>query len=287
MNERKPFHHKARENLCVTSALQKAIPSLVEDLNLPRDAVYRLWYELLSEYSSRKLTFDQDKLGAISGLSGLFSKGLGDVNVHGIWKEDIHRSLLWTATFFVMLESENKRSLTTAVKTTALEVPSWSWAKLHGIINFEWHSPSRSAGEMPDAVPSLHTAEIDCSCMNTGKLVLSGLSQITEPPTDSDGSSHTLLLHYQNAPGTSLDIFLDQTRIGKDSSSNMVWYLLQIGRWHGTKKSRLLFPTTDVIAGLCIRETENAGFFERLGVFCQPARKYRGGEWTRRKFTLI
>lgn len=287
LRQRSTTYQKTRDTLCVTSALQKAIPSLVEDVTLPRDVVYQLWYEILSEYTSWKLSFGQDKLGAISGFSGLFSKSLRDINEHGIWKKDIHRRLLWTATFFVTLGSMNNRSLTTAVKRTELEPPSWSWAPLHRIINFEWHSPSRSAGEMHTIVPSLHTADIDCSHMNSGKLVLPGLSQITEPQKGSEESPHGMLLQYQNAPGTFLNIYLDQTGADKGSSPNAASYLVQIGLWHGTKSTRRLFLTTDVVAGLCIRETKGAGLYERLGVFCQPVRKFRGGEWAKRTFTLI
>lgn len=59
-------------------------------------STWREWYEIIHQYSERKLTNADDSLPAISGISANFSRNL-DAGVYllGLWKGDICRGLLW------------------------------------------------------------------------------------------------------------------------------------------------------------------------------------------------
>lgn len=84
-----------------------------------------MWFRIIKNYSSRKLSFQSDKLVAISGLAQKMRHLLGeDVYIAGIWKSNLLHSLLWSA---------NKSSLKRSVEYCA---PSWSWASMNCALSF-------------------------------------------------------------------------------------------------------------------------------------------------------
>jgi hypothetical protein len=82
------------------------------------------WYSVIEEYSHRNLTFETDKLSAISGLARKIETEAGNSYIVGLWKDDLVAGLLWTA---------GSQDLSRIEKYTA---PSWSWASTMGSICF-------------------------------------------------------------------------------------------------------------------------------------------------------
>jgi hypothetical protein len=81
---------------------------------------YQRWYCIVDDYGGRKLTYASDKFPALSGLAKEFQKTLGDDYVAGLWKNDLHRGLLWQIT-----------STTTRVtRPKEYRALSWSWASI-------------------------------------------------------------------------------------------------------------------------------------------------------------
>lgn len=91
---------------------------------------YTLWYDLVSGYSCRQLTFSEDRLKAISGLADLFAQILQDQCIWGLWRQDMPAGLLWTVGATDRFER--------------LAAPSWSWASTMGELTF--HIPSTAWG---------------------------------------------------------------------------------------------------------------------------------------------
>jgi hypothetical protein len=78
------------------------------------------WFELINEYSFKKLTNQADKLVAVAGLAEDLGRIWdGSSYFAGIWAYRLHSGLLWEAR-----EPFTRRTLNTA--------PSWSWASLEG-----------------------------------------------------------------------------------------------------------------------------------------------------------
>ncbi|KAF8850629.1 HET-domain-containing protein, partial [Acephala macrosclerotiorum] len=73
------------------------------------------WYEQINSYASRLLSFESDRLLAISGLAKMFAFRTGCHYYAGIWAEDFRRGLLWN--------SEGQR-------VGWDHSPSWSWAAI-------------------------------------------------------------------------------------------------------------------------------------------------------------
>lgn len=80
-----------------------------------------IWYSIVEQYTSRRLTRATDILIAISGVATEIQRRTGLDYVHGLWKQDLCRGLAW-----------NRRpggELTGA--------PSWSWASKIGLVGFK------------------------------------------------------------------------------------------------------------------------------------------------------
>jgi hypothetical protein len=64
------------------------------------------WRTLVVQYSKRELTFETDKLVALSGCAKLFGKAFGGAYLAGIWEHDIMNGLLWEAEEFAKRPSQ-------------------------------------------------------------------------------------------------------------------------------------------------------------------------------------
>ena len=79
------------------------------------------WSVLVEEYTRRDMTFESDKLIAISGLAEVIAKRSKQTYWVGLWKETLHANLVWS------VRSTGERPPTPTA-------PSWSWASVIGAI---------------------------------------------------------------------------------------------------------------------------------------------------------
>lgn len=91
------------------------------------------WYILLESYCQRKITFEDDRLYAISGLAREIQQQTQMTYIVGLWKEDFLIGLLWS------IDCRGRRP----VKYRA---PSFSWASLD--ISASWGCDSYPAFEL-------------------------------------------------------------------------------------------------------------------------------------------
>jgi hypothetical protein len=92
-----------------------------------RNDVYTRWLRAAELYSSRNLTYEIDKLRAVSGLAAAVAAVVPkDVYLAGIWKHDLIRGLLWIAA----------PSGTGGNLDRISSIPSWSWASHYGSVIF-------------------------------------------------------------------------------------------------------------------------------------------------------
>ncbi|KAH7323883.1 heterokaryon incompatibility protein-domain-containing protein [Rhexocercosporidium sp. MPI-PUGE-AT-0058] len=94
----------------------------------------RCWNALMESYSVRKLTFETDRLPAVSGVAGVVEGRMGDgeggVYLAGLWRGHLVRGLCWSRDYGA--ESGEVPLL----KPRAYVAPSWSWASVNGAIAF-------------------------------------------------------------------------------------------------------------------------------------------------------
>ncbi|KAF1811629.1 HET-domain-containing protein [Eremomyces bilateralis CBS 781.70] len=107
-----------------SSSPEDAISSSPEDATvLPgfKDAGYTTWYDILHSYMDRKVTYNTDRLPAISAVAQEMSQILDDQYYAGIWRGDLIVGLLWCC------YSKDWSRIKPPLKYVA---PSWSWASI-------------------------------------------------------------------------------------------------------------------------------------------------------------
>lgn len=111
------------------------------------------WYSMVKQYTTRSLTFSNDVLSALTGLSNALGKQRGCSYVSGLWEEDLKIGLLW----YVVKDPEHppeedrgvgKKNIRTLRRrrpqesstichdsedsSLSVRFPSWSWASVWG-----------------------------------------------------------------------------------------------------------------------------------------------------------
>lgn len=255
------YKSRQKHAICTDNHQLKAILYAIRTFKLAPAAIYERWYLLLHQYSSRLISFDGDKLRAVDGLQSVMAAKLGDALVYGIWKRDIAIGLLWR-----MEDGTN-----VAVKRTTLSLPSWSWARYHGVVQHGWFTLIEGQFEAPG---SKGDALIDAKEMEAGRIFIFGLVREIDPAQLQAWSDEFM-------------IFLDETfDEGPPSDTRPVWQL-QIATFLPPIAMRdRLSHGEDYTLGLCIRETKEQGIFERIGVFSIEAAASKEG-WAWQNITLI
>jgi hypothetical protein len=93
-----------------------------------------LWFDFVEEYTSCNMSFQSDKLPALSGVISALQKLTGDVCLAGIWKRWFLQGLLWR------LEQPDRDkyagSRKKPQKTISWRAPTWSFASVEGVVNY-------------------------------------------------------------------------------------------------------------------------------------------------------
>jgi len=85
----------------------------------------RMWMRIVSHYTSRDLTFETDKLPALSVLAHEYQRMWNDTYYAGMWKSSLCKDLMW------FLSSVGH------TKPSTYRAPSWSWASVNGPISYQ------------------------------------------------------------------------------------------------------------------------------------------------------
>jgi hypothetical protein len=84
--------------------------------------ILRSWGDIIEAYTLGQLTFESDKLVAISGLQSIYANRIKAPYLAGLWGTDLPRQLLWTI-------------LSPAERPKVYRSPSWSWASVNGQVD--------------------------------------------------------------------------------------------------------------------------------------------------------
>jgi hypothetical protein len=94
--------------------------------------IYRIWKDLIKDYSTRSMTNEEDKLNAIAGIAAYFQEHMNDVYLAGLWTKYLLQELSW--------------KIKGAKQPSSKRAPSWSWMALDGPVSFQfdhcgWYTP--------------------------------------------------------------------------------------------------------------------------------------------------
>jgi hypothetical protein len=102
-----------------------------ESRGLPVDSSldnYTLWGSIVATYTKGALSYELDKLVALSGIAAQLQMILGDQYLAGLWRSHFADQLLWTVDY----ASTRTRKST---RTHSYTAPTWSWAAIDGEID--------------------------------------------------------------------------------------------------------------------------------------------------------
>jgi hypothetical protein len=60
-----------------------------------RDDIIQIWFRIVEDYSTRRLTNVTDKLIAISGIAREFQRHTGDDYLAGLWRAHLLECIMW------------------------------------------------------------------------------------------------------------------------------------------------------------------------------------------------
>lgn len=87
-------------------------------------AIPGIWYKIIREFTTRRLTYATDTFCALGGIARVFKESYRCGYVAGIWENDIPTGLLW------------QRVGELVGGPTEFTVPSWSWLSVKGTVMF-------------------------------------------------------------------------------------------------------------------------------------------------------
>lgn len=93
-----------------------------QELSRIREEALQLWSYIVTEYTARNITYDNDRLIAIAGIAKALSPTLQSGYIAG----------QWTFSTLALLWYPNDSTQCRRTKASTGQVPSWSWASIEG-----------------------------------------------------------------------------------------------------------------------------------------------------------
>jgi hypothetical protein len=209
------------------------------------------WHSVIYHYTRRDLTFESDRLLAISGIADKFSSVLPNEYRAGLWRFRLAHELLWESRSY---EERPQR----------YQAPSWSWASINGpVIYAAETSELRPAIEIIDVTVDLASAVAPFGAVTSGSLTVKGRLRPAQwrRGNPSDGERLRLL----GAEGRRGILAFSVVSDAVEEFSDLEWvtvFLLVVV----SKRS----PHPDTYYGLMLRYRGNKTY-SRLGMFSFPA----------------
>jgi hypothetical protein len=81
------------------------------------------WLDIVEEYSRLRLSYESDRLPALTGVATVFERKINSQYLAGIWENDVARGLLWDVTRFQRIQPQKRIQRHSSA-------PTWSWASI-------------------------------------------------------------------------------------------------------------------------------------------------------------
>lgn len=110
--------------------------TFIQQAETPQDAAHAegWWWRVIRLYAMRKLTIEDDKLPALSGLAQVYREVTHDSYLAGLWKASLLCALCW---YYKKRGVWNEEEIVIGCRPKRYRVPSWSWASVETRENFE------------------------------------------------------------------------------------------------------------------------------------------------------
>ncbi len=233
-----------------------AVPWSHDHIHSHREEAYLCkWSDAVGLYTRGDLTFESDKLVAISGLAKYVKEMWHNDSIEylaGLWSYQLEWSLVWSV-------------LSGGVRPASYRSPTWSWASIDGPVFIPYfHAEQRR--EMLITILKAQTEARDdpFGPVDGGSIQIKGpLCRTQMDYPDSSQSSRTNISLKLASSGLSLDfdeLYFDDSQFVHSTSPSTTLFLLGVSKWHD--------PSLLPIDGLVLQLTGLAkGQYSRVGSF--------------------
>ena len=126
---------------------------------------HTIWEQFIENYTKRAITYQQDRLPAISSASGLFGCDAGRYDA-GLWESDMPGCLLWCV--------EERETSASTVGGSNSASPTWSWASTDFVVtDFLYESEDKMMAEVLE-VETYPTTSDPRGLLSGGHITLKG-----------------------------------------------------------------------------------------------------------------
>jgi hypothetical protein len=218
--------------------------------------LYNFWGKLVEYYSTCSLTFDTDKLIAISGIAKTLQGTLHDTYYAGMWKSQLPQSLLWVL-------DPRERDRTT--QSSSYLAPTWSWAGSNAAIHGSVRRRGTIIAEVVQTQVALASSDPTGSVLS-GSITLRGMLW-TVVLHCMGGMSYfirvkPMVQSYRSDPqfGAFQEVYIDNPIPVGQQVEGIKLHYMPIRRVSRSEEEASL-------GGLLLLPTGQRGQFERVGVF--------------------
>ncbi|EPE32141.1 hypothetical protein GLAREA_12223 [Glarea lozoyensis ATCC 20868] len=99
------------------------------------------WQSIIEQFTSRKVTYDTDRLPAIAGVASSMKPYTPDDYLFGLWKSELFTNLLWST--FILGNGHSRRN-------NSQYAPTWSWASVTSLVSLGRQNAKRRYCEVLD-----------------------------------------------------------------------------------------------------------------------------------------
>jgi hypothetical protein len=179
------------------------------------------WYTSVWDYSKRSMTFEKDKLPAISGYAHHIQKHVHGKYLAGLWDCDLHSGLLWAPVYG-------------GTKPCEPRAPSWSWAAIDGEV---WYGRGSTIETLEDHRTTILECSVELSSNDPMGQVSGGFLKCHGPLMKGpwlyrEGSLNNVVLYDINNPKIEMlgvdDCVLD---VADSNYQHQFWCLLIVRDW--------------------------------------------------------
>lgn len=221
------------------------------------DQVDRLnlaWHNLVMLYSGLDMTFEKDKLIAISGLSALFSKQLKQNYLAGLWGSTLMVDLLWEAVICTDLDH----------RPESYRAPSWSWASVGCPVRYNPGRIDIKHATVVNVKVQTSTSDSDRGKLASGNLRLNG--KLFGDISVTRGPNQDYFLRKNAAKDISLNVTCFPDDILKGTKSEEELLCLSLGSfWDYSRAIGYKYEHKGLVLSPAKRHPQ--GYYKRWGVF--------------------
>jgi hypothetical protein len=131
------------------------------------ESKFKIWYDIVGDYSKRDLTYKSDKFTALSGIVHALQKDNGSCYSAGLWTDDMTHGLLW--------KRDTRAGSPQWKRCLESQAPSWSWCSIDGPVQFEYHGGLRPLIKITDIKVLLSSEDYAGQIKIGSKLTVSAL----------------------------------------------------------------------------------------------------------------